>query len=144
MRFVNQPKNIDGIEVIQDPIEMEEALKNGKQFYHWESGDSLSPLINNMEYCLIKPCAPRDIKRGDCIFCVIQDASGFSHPMVHQVWEISDASHSNELWFKIGDTHTTVFGWTKEVYGVAKGTNIYQELTPQIVEIFKQNQEKNI
>ena len=28
---------------------------------------------------------------------------------------------------------STIFGWTNRVYGIAKGTNIYQEVTPAIV-----------
>jgi hypothetical protein len=27
---------------------------------------------------------------------------------------------------------STIFGWTNRVYGIAKGTNIYQEVTPEI------------
>jgi len=131
MRIVNEPKEIDGIRVIQDPHEMEQALKNGESFYHWEMGDSMTPLINHMEYCLVKPCAPIDVKRGDAVFCVINSMGG-RWPMVHQVWEISDASHTNELWFKIGSTGTSIFGWTKEVYGIAKGTDIYQEFTDEM------------
>ena len=84
-------------------------------------------LINDMEYCKVMPCVPRDVKRGDCVFCILRGEDGDAWPMVHQVWEISDASHTNELWFKIGSTGTSVFGWTKEVYGIAKGTDIYQE-----------------
>ena len=133
MRVVNEPKTIDGLRVIQDPHEMERALKNGESFYHWEFGTSLSPLINDREYCLVKPCAPIDVKRGDCVFCVLHDnMGGGSWPMVHQVWEISDASHTNELWFKIGSTGTSIFGWTKDVYGIAKGTNIFQEFTEEM------------
>ena len=59
--------------------------------------------------------------------------SGERYGMVHQVWEISDASHTNELWFKIGSTMTSIFGWTKEVYGIAKGTDIYQKLTREMI-----------
>jgi len=138
MRIVDEPTEIDGIKVIQDSEEMEKALKNGESFYHWEFGDSMSPLIKNREYCLVKPCVPHDVKRGDAVFCVITDeTTGQRWPMVHQVWEISDASHTNELWFKIGSTGTSVFGWTKEVYGIAKGTNIFQEFTQKWKEYFE-------
>ena len=133
MRIVNNPKTIEGLRVIQDPEEMEQALKNGESFYHWEFGDSMSPLIKNMEYCKITPCVPNDVKRGDAVFCVLTDEmSGGRWAMVHQVWEISDASHTNELWFKIGSTSSTIFGWTKEVYGIAKGTDIFQKFTAEM------------
>jgi len=144
MRVVNEPKMIDGLRVIQDPHEMEEALKNGESFYHWEMGNSMSPLIKHMEYCKVIPCVPNDVKRGDAVFCVLHDDMGGSWPMVHQVWEISDASHTNELWFKIGSTGTSIFGWTKDVYGIAKGTDIFQEFTEEMrlaMEAEKENAE---
>ena len=141
-KIVNEPKEIDGVRVVQDSWEIAEALKNGESVYHWEFGDSLTPLIRDKEYCLIKPCVPIDVKRGDCVFCILDDGMGHEYPMVHQVWEISDASHTNELWFKIGSTMSTIFGWTKKVYGIAKGTNIYQEMTPKWKEFLRKEQEK--
>lgn len=142
MRIVNEPKEIDGIRVVQDPYEIEKALKNGETVYHWEMGDSMSPLIKHMEYCKIKPCVPVEVKRGDAVFCVLHDDMGGSWPMVHQVWEISDASHTNELWFKIGSTGTSIFGWTKEVYGIAKGTDIFQEFTEEMRIALEKEREK--
>ena len=143
MRIVNNPKTIDGLRVIQDPEEMEQALKNGESFYHWEFGDSMSPLIKNMEYCKITPCVPNDVKRGDAVFCVLtHEMSGGRWAMVHQVWEISDASHTNELWFKIGSTSSSIFGWTKEVYGIAKGTDIFQEFTAEMRNALKMEREE--
>jgi len=131
-RIVNEPREIDGIRVVQDSLEIKKALENKETVYHWEAGTSMQPLINHMEYCKIKPCVPVEVKRGDAVFCVLEDEYGHEYPMVHQVWEISDASHNGELWFKIGSTMSTIFGWTKKVYGIAKGTNIYQEITPEI------------
>jgi recombinational DNA repair protein RecR len=144
MKIVDNPKEINGLRVIQDPNEMEQALKNGESFYHWELGDSLSPLIRNAEYCLIKPCLITEIKRGDCVFCIMEDRNGNRYPMVHQVWEISDASYYEELWFKIGSTMSTIFGWTKEVYGIARGTNIFQDMsTLELIETAKVEQNGN-
>ena len=142
MRIVNEPQEIDGIRVVQDNDEIEKALKNKETVYHWEFGDSLSPLIRDREYCLIKPCVPTEVKRGDCVFCVISDGMGNRWSMVHQVWEISDASHTGKLWFKIGSTGTSVFGWTNEVYGIAKGTDIFQEFTKKWKDYFKAQEEE--
>jgi hypothetical protein len=129
IKIVNSPSKIDGIRVVQDYGEILEALKNGESVMHWESGNSLHPLIKNLEYCCIKPCKPIDVKRGDCVFCIIEDENNHELlPMVHQVWEISNASATNELWFKIGSTYASIFGWTKRVYGIAKGTNIFQKI----------------
>ena len=126
MKIVNSPTQIDGINVVQDYEEIEKLLKNGETMYHWETGDSLHPIIRNCEYCLIKPCTPTDVKRGDAVFCVIDGPNGNKFPMIHLVWEISDAYHNGELWFKIGDTMATIFGWTNKVYGLAKGTDIFE------------------
>ena len=142
MRIVNEPTEIDGVRVVQDNDEIEQALKNGERVYHWEFGDSMSPLINNREYCLIRPCVPAEVKRGDAVFCVMSDGYGHRYGMVHQVWEISDASHTGELWFKIGSTGTSIFGWTKEVYGIAKGTDIFQEFTEEMRIALEKEKEK--
>ena len=142
MRIVNEPETIEGLRVIQDPYEMEQALKNGESFYHWEFGDSLSPIVRDREYIKVTPCVPHDVKRGDCVFCVLRGGDGTPWPMVHQVWEISDASHTGELWFKIGSTGTSIFGWTKEVYGIAKGTDIFQEFTDKWREILQREKEE--
>lgn len=132
MKIVNRPEFINGIKVAKNYSEVIEALKNGESVMHFEFGDSLKPLLNSGEYAFIKPCNPNDVKRGDCVFCLINDEYGNEYPMVHQVWEISDASHTNELWFKIGSTGTSIFGWSNKVYGIAKGTDIYQEVTDEI------------
>jgi len=109
-KIVNEPREIDGMRIVQDSWEIAEALKNGETVLHWEAGTSMQPLINHMEYCKITPCVPIDVKRGDAVFCILDDGMGHEYPMVHQVWEISDASHKNELWFKKGSTMTTNFG----------------------------------
>lgn len=124
MEIVNSPSFINGIKVAKDYGEVIESLKNNELVMHYEYGDSLSPLLNSGEYALIKPCKPIEVKRGDCVFCEVQGVL-----MVHQVWEISDASHTNELWFKIGSSMNTIYGWTKKIYGIAKGTDVYQGLS---------------
>ena len=133
MRTVNEPREIDGIKVVQDYEEIAKSLSNHEGVYHWEAGDSMTPLIRHMEYCKIVPCSPFDVKRGDAVFCKMKDpASGNEYYMVHQVWEISDCGHDGRKWFKIGSTGTSVFGWSCEVLGKAYGTDIFQEVTPEI------------
>lgn len=132
MRIVNEPETIDGIRVVQDNEEIAQALRNGETVYHWEAGDSMSPLINHMEYCKIAPIAHTyDIHTGDAVFCKMRSAEG-DYYMVHQVWQIADCGHDGRTWFKIGSTGTTIFGWTCEVLGKACGTDIYQEVTDEI------------
>ena len=143
MRIVNNPREIDGIKVAKNYDEVMEALKNNEQVMHFEFGDSMKPLLKSGEYALIKPCVPFDVKRGDAVFCVLSDSVGNRYPMVHQVWEISNASHDGGLWFKIGSTMSTIFGWTQDVYGIAKGTDIYQEITDEIRESWKEYETAN-
>lgn len=136
MRVVNQPTEIDGIRVVQDPEEIAEALKNGETVYHWEAGDSMSPMLRHMEYCKIVPCAPIDVHEGDAVFCKLNSDSNplFHYWMVHQVWQRANFGHDHRLWFKIGSTMTTIFGWSSEVLGKAYGTDIFQEITDEIRE----------
>jgi hypothetical protein len=137
MKTVNEPKIIDGIRVVQDENEIAEALKNNETVYHWEAGNSMEPLINHMEYCKIVPCVPIDVKRGDAVFCKMVTETGEPYYMVHQVWEIADCGHDHRKWFKIGSTGTQVFGWSCDVLGKAYGTDIYQEITPEIMNEWK-------
>jgi hypothetical protein len=127
MKIVTNATEVDGIRVVQDYEEIAKALENGETVLHWEGGDSLRPLINHLEHCAISPIDPNDVKVGDCVFCRMTDAeTQMKYYMVHQVWQISDASYDGKKWFKIGSTMTSVYGWTQEVLGLAKGTNIYQ------------------
>ena len=132
MRVVNEPTEIEGLRVVQDEYEIAKALENGETVYHWEAGNSMSPLINHMEYCKIVPCMPIDVKRGDAVFCKIIADTGEPYYMVHQVWEIADCGHDHRKWFKIGSTGTQIFGWSCDVLGKAYGTDIYQEMTLEI------------
>jgi hypothetical protein len=121
--FVDSPKEINGIPVEQYGSSIKSRLLNNEKVYHWERGDSLSPIINDMEYCLITPCEKEDIKIGDCVFCEIA-INGFQFPMVHRCTDIVER---DGLWFRIDSTHGDHFGWTQNVYGKAVGTDIYQK-----------------
>jgi hypothetical protein len=135
MKIVNQPTEIDGIRVVQDSEEIADALRHGETVYHWEAGDSMSPMLRHMEYCKIVPVAhPDDVKEGDAVFCKINSDPNpmFHYYMVHQVWQKADFGHDNKTWYKIGSTMTTVFGWSSEVLGKAYGTDIFQEVTQEI------------
>ena len=129
MTILNNPTEYKGYRVVQDYSEIAEALKNGETVLHWEGGDSLSPLINHLEFCRIEPLQSiDDVKRGDCVFCKITDkTTQISYYMVHQVWEISNSGYDHAKWFKIGSTNSTIFGWTQEILGLAYGTDVYQD-----------------
>ena len=127
--IVNEPKELQGYRVVQDGKEIFEALQKGETVMHWESGNSMYPLLMHMEYCKISPVEKHNVKQGDPVFCKfkyrdnegkIQDAY-----MVHRCTEIF--VRNGEWYFRIEGTDGTVFGWTKDVYGVAERTNIFQD-----------------
>lgn len=122
MRIVNDPKIIDGLRVVQDENEIAKALENGETVMHWELGNSMAPIIRNAEYCKISPLNGTEVKRGDAVFCKMDE----DYYMVHQVIEISDSGYDGKKWYKIGSTNSTIFGWTQDVLGIAKGTDIFQ------------------
>ena len=131
MKIVNEPKEINSLRVIQDNNEIAEALKRGESVYHWEAGESMRPLLNHMEYCLVVPLGNDTVKRGDAVFCRLCDKDG-GYYMVHQVWDVVHSSSDGKDWYKIGSTGTTFFGWSCEVLGKAYGTDIFQEVTQEI------------
>jgi hypothetical protein len=97
-----------------------------------------------MEYCKIVPCVPIDVKRGDAVFCKMIASTGEPYYMVHQVWEIADCGHDHRKWFKIGSTGTQIFGWSCDVLGKAYGTDIYQEITPEIAKAWEEEMKLKI
>jgi hypothetical protein len=134
MRFVDQPTKIDGFRVVQDSEEIAEALRNGETVYHWEAGDSMSPMLRHMEYCKIVPLGADEIKEGDAVFCKLNSDTNplFHYYMVHQVWQKANFGHDGKTWYKIGSTMSTIFGWSSEVLGKAYGTDIFQVVTDEI------------
>lgn len=140
-RVVNDPMTIDGLRVVQDDNEIAMAMKNGETVYHWELGHSMEPLIRNAEYCKITPIENvDDVKVGDAVFCKLEDG----YYMVHMVLKISDSGHDGKKWFQIGSSWNSVYGWSQDILGIAKGTNIFQcaEVTNRVIEEMLARQEK--
>lgn len=136
-KFVDSPSKIEiegqNLEVIQDYSNLIKSVANGKTVVHWESGDSLFPLIQDMEYCKISPIDKDDITVGMCVLCVIEDVG----PMIHRVVDVVE--RDNEKWFKIGDTLNNVYGWTTNVIGLAEHTNIFQEINRKTFKLSNEN-----
>lgn len=129
-RYVDSPKEIDGIRVVQDDLGILEALKRGETVLHWESGNSMYPILQNMEYCKICPTKPKDVRKGDPVFCSFNYIHPETHTeekayMVHRCTDIYN--RDSVLYFKIETTDGYCYGWTKDVYGIAKSTNIFQQ-----------------
>lgn len=119
--FVN-PDEIDGIKVIQDEHKVYDALRKGETVCRFEWGDSMDPILKNGEYARLVPIKSLDeIRRGDAVFCKV---GGYF--MTHMVWEISRCAHDS-LYFKIGSSIGSIYGWTKDVYAIAYGTNCFEK-----------------
>ena len=136
-KFVDNPSKIeiDGeeIAVVQNYADLITLVSKGNTVAHWESGDSLFPIIQNMEYCKVSPINKDDVTIGMCVLCVI-DHRGV---MIHRVIDIVD--RDNEKWFKIGDTLNNVYGWTTKVIGLAEHTNIFQEINKKTFKLSNGN-----
>jgi hypothetical protein len=127
-QIVNEPKEINGYRVVQDGKEIYEAISKGETVMHWESGNSLHPILMHMEYCKIHPAKKQEIKIGDAVFCKFlyrnEERKISDFYMVHRCTDI--VVRGDEYYFKIEGTDNTLFGWTKDVYGGAESTNIFQ------------------
>lgn len=66
-RYVDSPKEIDGIRVVQDDLGILEALKRGETVLHWESGNSMYPILFKiMQYLytkMLKLCTKNGIMK---------------------------------------------------------------------------------
>lgn len=131
--IVNNPDELQGFRVVQRGEDIKKALENGETIMHWESGDSMFPLLKNMEYCKITPVKEvyntinikgDDFFVGKPVFCSF-DYNGMTYYMVHRCTEVY--RRYDDLYFKIESTDNQCFGWTKNVYGIAESTNIFQD-----------------
>ena len=127
--IVNQPEELNGYRVVQDGKEIYEALQKGETVMHWEAGDSMYPILMHMEYCKIHPVEKHAVKQGDAVFCKFyyrgEDQEIHEIYMVHRCTEVF--VRGGEYYFKIEGTNNQYFGWTKDVYGIAERTNIFQD-----------------
>lgn len=124
--FVDDPEEvvIDGksLRVVQDYEAIKDAMDKGETVVHWEGGQSLFPLIKDMEYCKITPIHDiKDVHVGDCVFCKI---NGYVY-MVHRVTNKAENPFDGQ-WLQIGNTWGEIYGWTQDIYGIATSTNVFQ------------------
>ena len=136
--IVNQPEELQGFRVVQDEKEIMEALKKGETVMHWEAGNSMYPLLMHMEYCKISPIEKvfetiniegRQYFVGKPVFChfvyPLKQGGYGDFYMLHRCTEVYE--RDGEVYYKIEGTDGTNFGWTKDVYGIAESTNIFQD-----------------
>lgn len=128
--FVDNPETIDGFKVVNDENEILKCLQNNETIMHYEFGNSLFPILKSGEYCRIRPTKPKDVRKGDPVFCSFNYIHPETHTeekayMVHRCTDIYN--RDGVLYFKIETTDGYCYGWTKDVYGIAKSTNIFQQ-----------------
>ena len=129
IRIVNEPKEIDGLRVIEDGEEMKQALLNGETIMHWEAGNSMAPILMHLEYCKIRPIkSVEEVNIGDPVFCSFRG----QYHMVHRCTD--KYVRDGVTYFQISSTSGTVYGWTQEVWGIAESTNVFQEWTKEMQE----------
>lgn len=134
MVIVDNPKEINGIRVVNSEDEVLEALVKGETICRYEFGDSMKPILSNGEYAYLIPIQEFEkgggkIERGDAVFCEMTTEDGNKYYMTHMVWEISKSHHSGKLWYKIGSTNSSIYGWTDTILAFAKGTDHFQKAT---------------
>ena len=121
-RIVNGPEKLDGFRVVSNGTEILDALRNGETVMHWETGDSMFPILMSREYCKIRPLGEgEEANVGDAVFCTFNGK-------YHMVHRCSDKYNRNgRVYYQISTTGGEVYGWTSEVWGVAESTDIFQK-----------------
>ena len=121
-RYVKSPTEINGVRVVNNAGEALDALMEGETVARFEYGDSMMPMLKSGEYCILHPVTnPNKVNIGDAVFCNVE-----GYIMTHLVINKSTA-HTDKPYFLIGDTNMNIYGWTSEIYAIAKGTNILEE-----------------
>lgn len=123
IKYVKSPKEINGVEVVNDISKAIKTLHDKKiPIARFEYGESMKPILNDGEYCIVYPIDNlNDVKVGDAVLC---DVNGYL--MTHMVILKSESNYDTP-YFLIGSSRMELYGWTNKIYGVAVGTNIFEE-----------------
>ena len=99
-------------------------LGKGNNVARYEWGDSMMPLLQSGEYCILIPANKTTIEVGDAVFCEVN-----GYMMTHMVMMISRIQ--NNPMYLIGSPNYneitgqfTIYGWTSNVFAKAIGTKI--------------------
>ena len=134
--FIDSPKVIEGVNVFNDEDEALEHLLNGEKVARFEYGDSMSPILESGQYCVLSPIKSLDeVNIGDAVFCRVN-----GYLMTHMVLMKSNSS-SNTPKFLISSSGLSVYGWTDEIFAIAKGIDFFEkprveEYNKQLVQVF--------
>ena len=99
-------------------------LSKGNNVARYEYGDSMMPLLQSGEYCILIPANKTTIEVGDAVFCEVN-----GYVMTHMVMMISRIQ--GKPMYLIGSPNYdewsgkfTMYGWTSNVFAKAIGTKI--------------------
>lgn len=118
--IIKNPKTIDNVKVVNDIHDAVKCVRNGEMVARFEWGTSMEPVLEHGEYGIITPIDVKDVNVGDAVLC---EVNGFL--MTHMVIIKSD-SHKDTPQFLIGSTKFELYGWTDKIYGIVKGTKIFE------------------
>lgn len=103
---VDEFKEINGVEVVQDIEEAKLSVLNGKTVARYEFGDSLFPLVHSGEYLKLVPLAETEkIEPKDIVLCEVHGCL-----MAHMIYTAT--KFNNKEYYFIASTHGTFYGWT--------------------------------
>ena len=140
--IVNSPKVLGGVNVFNDEDEALEHLLNGEKVARFEYGNSMSPILESGQYCILTPIkSPNDVNIGDAVFCRLN-----GYLMTHMVLMKSNSAFDTPK-FLIASSSLNVYGWTDEVYAIAKGIEFFEkpqqdEYNSQLVKMFLNSSEE--
>lgn len=107
--------------------EILDELNKGNNVARYEYGDSMMPLLQSGEHCLLIPANKTTIEVGDAVFCEVN-----GYVMTHMVMMISKIQ--NKPMYLIGSPNYneftgqfTMYGWTSNVFAKAIGTKIIHQ-----------------
>ena len=133
-KYVNNPEKIlfNNVEykVVNDYDEALECLNKGELVMHYEAGDSMYPILCNMEYGLMIPATKAE--KGDAVFCRLpvsaeMKAYGWDGLMTHRVID-KVKIHGEDPYYLIGSTSGDIYGWTQEIHAKVLSTRVFQTL----------------
>lgn len=121
IKYVKNPKFINGVKVINAPYLAIDMLNNGIELARFEFGNSMSPKLLSGEYCILKPLKNgEEANVGDAVFCNVNGIV-----MTHMV--LSKKNNDSKVEYLISDTSGNIYGWTSEIYAIAHGTKVLEK-----------------
>lgn len=109
-KYVNSPKTLDGLRVVQNYDDIINILRSGETIAHWERGNSMFPILRDSQYVRLEPIHEQP-QVGDAVYCCVH-----GYWMCHMVWVVN--RHTNQC--LIGSTSGDLYGWTDEIIAIGK------------------------